>query len=195
MDRPVDFLSNYFSRIAASGNEVIAEFSYYKYIPQSILDDRVIVELRNPTAENIIELIEKSPADHELAFHSRYKYTSGRGKTRFLPVIDFVCHANDVKKAAEYARKMLPHNLWRGLYFYDSGRSMHGYINSEITKSDFVDFMGRCLLMNMPNRKELVDSRWIGHRIMAGYGSLRVSHKTKQYLLEPRLLGTIADYI
>lgn len=195
MERPIDFLGAYFSQLTASGHDVTAEFSYYKYIPQSVLDDRVIVSLNNPTIESIIALINKCPADHEVAFHSRYKFLTHTRKARFLPVIDFMCHANNIKSAAQIARKILPPSLWKSLYFYDSGRSMHGYIKSEITKPDFIDFMGRCLLMNMPNEAELVDTRWVGHRIMAGYGSLRISHNTQQYLLEPRLIGTIADYI
>jgi hypothetical protein len=37
--------------------------------------------------------------------------------------------------------------------------------------------MGRLLLLNLPEKPCLVDTRWVGHRLIGGYAALRWSAK------------------
>ncbi|MBP8273206.1 MAG: hypothetical protein KAY59_02190 [Acidobacteria bacterium] len=46
------------------------------------------------------------------------------------------------------------------------------------------------LLQNAPDPNELVDSRWIAHRLVAGYSALRWTGNQEHYLAEPRILRT-----
>jgi hypothetical protein len=49
--------------------------------------------------------------------------------------------------------------------------------------------MGSLLLLNKPSGFKLIDERWVGHRIMAGYSALRWSCNTKQYKKMPTQIG------
>lgn len=42
--------------------------------------------------------------------------------------------------------------------------------------------MGHLLLINPRNGAEVVDTRWVGHRLIGGFGSLRWSNNSGQYL-------------
>ena len=52
----------------------------------------------------------------------------------------------------------------------ESGRSYHIYILGTLTKDDWSSMMGRMLLL-MP----LVDVRYIAHRLIDGYGAIRIN--------------------
>jgi hypothetical protein len=73
----------------------------------------------------------------------------------------------------------------RQLAIYNSGRSYHIYAYALLSTRRWTQFMGRCLLLNRPDRSELVDARWVGHRLLAGYGALRWTHGNVWYLSEP----------
>ncbi len=66
-----------------------------------------------------------------------------------------------------------------------SGRSFHLYSFSFYKKSDWISLMGTCLLYNKKNQEKIVDDRWIGYRLISGYGALRLTCNNKNYLSEP----------
>lgn len=65
---------------------------------------------------------------------------------------------------------------------YGSGRSFHVYSTTLLGPKDWFDFMGRLLLINPRGQKEIVDTCWIGHRLIGGFGSLRWSNNSGMYL-------------
>lgn len=159
------------------------ELSYYKYRPQSLLDERRRVRIRAPelNALKIKELLEGLRPDEELAFHS--SILVGPRKKVHLPLIDFFGHLNS--GSLELIEKTIGSRLFESLAIYDSGRSFHGYILHPVSEREWVRFMGTILLMNLPDQHPVADSRWVGHRLRAGYASLRWSRNTEQYLMPP----------
>ena len=53
---------------------------------------------------------------------------------------------------------------------------------------EWIKFMGSLLLLNIPGKIKIVDSRWVGHRLLGGYASLRWSNNTRQYKRFPVLI-------
>jgi len=163
------------------------EFSIYTYNPQSILDERSILFIDvDQFDENWLnQKIESLQTGEELAFHSKVR----KGKRNFhLPLIDFSCSINDLELAKSALRKVLPNKIVSGLRFYDSGRSMHAYGSALMSNSEWVKVMGAILLANLPNEKVIVDSRWVGHRLMGGFSSLRWTSNSDAYLKTPSLI-------
>ncbi|RTE64542.1 hypothetical protein EH243_16865 [Amphritea opalescens] len=118
----------------------------------------------------------------ELAFHSVYK----KGQRKYhLPMIDFDCSVQDLKYAKATLYKILPNHIYSGLVFYESGRSLHAYGSTGLNNKQWIDFMGRLLLANLPNEPSIVDTRWVGHRLMGGFSSLRWSSNSGMYLKVP----------
>lgn len=191
MKDPLDFIED-INRSLIRGKDADFFFSYYEYEPQSVLDRRHIFkvpshELNRFTLEDFIE---KAPAGYEVAFHSSVRID---GKVFHIPVFDFMCGVDKLSMAMSVSKKMLPKSVWQGLIFFDSGRSMHGYARTLVGAQAFRKILGRALLMNFPGEEQIIDSRWIGHRLIAGYGTLRISQRTKHYLKCPSYVARAAD--
>lgn len=168
--------------------EVKLQFSIYEYSPQTLFDHRHIIDI--PSSELNFEWVSKTISKlrpgEELAFHSRYKY----GKKFFhIPMIDFHCPPENFRAAYSALSKILPNVILSGLVFYDSGRSFHAYGSKPLDNANWVKFMGRLLLANLPNQTPIVDTRWVGHRLLGSYASLRWSSNSSQYLKEPTLIN------
>lgn len=161
------------------------EFSIYEYIPQSLLDNRDVFTLSaHEISENKIEgIISKLPHDRELALHSKVRI----GKTvKHIPMIDFQGKINEISPFISRIENTLPRKISKELIFFDSGRSLHAYSPILLNKEEWHNLMGRLLLISLPKEENIIDVRWVGHRIIAGYGSLRWSNNTNQYLRLPR---------
>jgi len=89
---------------------------------------------------------------------------------------------------AQVLPDLLDKDILQTLFFFNSGRSLHGYGLRLLTYVEWVSFMGTLLLLNLPNRNQIVDPRWVGHRLRAGYGALRWSFNTSHYLGFPRMV-------
>ena len=76
---------------------------------------------------------------------------------------------------------------------FDSGRSFHAYGNRLLSTEEWIQFMGSLLLLNEPGKNKLIDTRWIGHRLMAGYSSLRWSCNTRWYKRFPTFIGLLSE--
>lgn len=161
------------------------EFSTYEYEPQSILDHREIERIAawNFTEDLIEQKIQSLPKNKELAIHSAVRINK---KMFHIPMIDFVAPQQEISKKIDTIRQILPREIFNEISFYNSGRSCHAYSVRLIKHSEWVSLMGRLLLITKPNENQIIDTRWIGHRLLAGYSSLRWSNNSSQYIALPR---------
>ena len=100
-----------------------------------------------------------------------------------LPMIDFA--TSDSAMALAVTRSLLHELHLPEPYLFSSGRSFHGYCPVLLSADSWRIFMGALLLLNPDSGREVVDHRWVGHRLMAGYGALRWSWNTDQYVSYP----------
>lgn len=180
IDHPFFFLENIFD------SESIYSLSKYIYLPDSLTDDRIIYQVSGSelTPNYIDNMIYSLNFDQELAFHSIIK--TKYGKTLHIPMIDFATNNLDIdiyyrlKNFIDY--KILSHMI-----FFSSGNSFHAYSSKLLTHKEWLSFMGSLLLINPPNSSiNIIDDRWIGHRILSGYSSLRWSNNSGTYRAIPR---------
>lgn len=159
-------------------------FSKYVYTPDSLFDEREFLSLsgEDMTDERINRVIASLRPDQELAIHSNVRI---KGKNLHIPMIDF--SIEDTVDGAVFDRmsRYLPKAIMLNLAVYASGRSFHAYSTTLLCPKAWLDFMGRLLLINLHNKPDIVDSRWVGHRLIGGFGSLRWSNNSGQYLGSP----------
>ncbi|WP_437180793.1 primase 1D-like protein [Pseudomonas farris] len=166
------------------------EFSIYEYEPQSILDHRETIRITACylTEDIINRIINKLPENKELAIHSSVRINK---KLFHIPMIDFATSEREISEKLDVIRQILPREIFNELSFFNSGRSCHAYSLKLIKHSDWVSFMGRLLLISKPNENQIIDTRWIGHRLLAGYSSLRWSNNSAQYLALPKKIKLV----
>ena len=166
--------------------DVSLHLSKYKYTPQSFTDERsnVVIPFKEFNEKTLFDLISNLNINEELAFHSTIQ---GFGSSYHFPLIDFgnvdrgIIDTMPLRELSEH---------WRmSFHVYNSGRSFHAYGNRLVKSKDWIKFMGSLLLLNKPSGFKLIDERWIGHRLMAGYGSLRWSNNSSHYKKEPTFVG------
>lgn len=178
-DHPFFFLERLFSI-----EKSIFHFSRYTYTPDSLFDDREHLSVTGAdlTRGWVDAAIDSLEPDQELALHSKVAVD---GRTQHIPMIDFSA-AELCSEDLGRIRAYLPKSVFLSLGFYRSGRSFHAYSARLLGPKAWMQLMGRLLLINQRHRHEVVDTRWIGHRLIAGYCSLRFSSNTDQYLSMPR---------
>jgi len=161
------------------------EFSTYKYEPQSILDTRSTfrISAKELSQTAIERLILGLDHDTELAFHSLIRHSK---KVYHVPMIDFRVSQEKLKESLDSIEKILPKTIAKEINFYSSGRSCHAYSLALISNKEWIDFMGRLLLISLPQDEQVIDTRWIGHRLMGGFSSLRWSNNSGLYLAMPQ---------
>ncbi|MHB2138555.1 primase 1D-like protein [Pseudomonas monsensis] len=164
---------------------VRVEMSYYKYVPQAVVDDRVIFSM--PifdflNARSVEDRIRKCPSDCEMAIHS--KLLTSCGAFLHLPMIDM-----STGSAAQLEKlKPILGKDFSGFVWFKSGRSYHGYGSKMIEHDHWVGLMGKLLLANQVGVPHTVDPRWVGHRLIAGYAALRWTKNTNHYVDMPKKL-------
>lgn len=174
----------------AHGNGLTFEFSEYVYRKQSVVDERYVfsVAASELDSSRIVEIVNALPEDRELAFHSR---VSLNGQAFHIPMVDMHTAAKaQLQKLSAVVRK----DIFETFYWFDSGRSFHGYGLRLLSNDEWVSFMGSLLLANLPGLTAIVDPRWVGHRLMAGYSALRWTKNTSQYLQLPKLVSSPEIY-
>lgn len=162
--------------------------SRYSYLPQTVKDERIVwsfpsMEFLKESA--VEEIIESTPKNQELAFHSNV--TLDDGSTKHFTMVDM---STSSKAHLEKLRSFLGENLFQGISWFKSGRSFHGYGEDLLSQNEWVKLMGLLLLANKPNMEPTVDPRWIGHRLLAGFSSLRWTNNTSFYLISPKKIQT-----
>lgn len=159
-------------------------FSKYKYVKDSLLDEREHISVAAHDLNDywLTEQLKSLRTNQELAIHSNVLIGN---KTFHIPMIDFAFRGEMAGKILDRMRYLLPKKVMLNLAIYKSGRSYHAYSNTLITPKEWKEFMGRLLLINMPHCPDIIDSRWVGHRLIGGYSSLRWSNNTRQYFGMP----------
>ena len=187
-DHPYFFIE----QIASDNKDAKFHLSKYKYTPDSLLDEREVLtvasgEFTQTWVDHQLSLLRN---DQELALHSSVTI---KNRTYHVPMIDFAFSTEPSPRVLDRIHALLFKSVFLTLNFYETGRSFHAYSTSLMTPSEWLEFMGRLLLVNPKgDRDAIVDTRWVGHRLISGYCSLRWSNNSGQYLRMPRLVGNPA---
>lgn len=172
--------------------ESIISFKQYTYIKSQFVDD--FSEFKAKASEVDIEWLQMKinqlSNTEEIAINS--EILCGKRKI-YLPLVDLSPKDINNKKFHEVISKLL--DYWGMDFFvFDSGRSFHLYGTKPFkTKSSWLKFTASLLLLNEPGKQTLIDTRWVGHRMMAGFSSLRLSNNTAQYKRYPILMGMLSE--
>lgn len=184
-DHPLHLVAQIAAKLSSDAQ---LEFARYRYTPQSLRDDRTVFRIpgRELTATWFYHALSSLAHEEELALQSRVLFANGN--VQHLPLIDFAEGVTGVRMSD--LGTILASCQIGELWLYESGRSFHGYGTSLIDGDAWTAFMGSLLLANSPSGPHLVDCRWIGHRLRAGYASLRWSSNSTHHRQLPRLSST-----
>ena len=160
--------------------DLILSFSRYRYTPRSLFDERetftiAIGEVNLNWLSNELETLR---AGWDIALNSLV--VDGRGRSFHLPMIDFSPQDFEIVRAANL-NEIVGRDVIREMIFFSSGRSFHGYGTKLLGQGEWIRFMGRLLLLNVPEAPSVVDSRWVGHRLLGGFSALRWSANSSHY--------------
>ncbi len=186
---PFHFLKPLFQK-----NEAIFSLSKYVYTPDSLFDEREYLQIAGESfsEERINQEIQALRPDQELALHSNVKI---KGKTYHIPMIDFSTEETVGRAIFDRMRLYLPKKVILNMGIYSSGRSYHAYSTTLLGTKEWLEFMGRLLLINPRNEANIVDTRWIGHRLIGGFSSLRWSNNSGQYLGLPSQIDFLRNSV
>jgi len=161
------------------GTSLQFELGEYQYRKDALDDTReyILISATDATPERIEDLIRELTAGHELALHSRVHFDED--DFLHIPMIDFCGFL--LPESRDRMKKYLPHGILDTLRLFDSGSSYHAYSTELLSQETWIEFMGKILLLNSPGENPFVDTRWVGHRLIGGFGSLRWSWNTPQY--------------
>lgn len=178
-DHPFHFLSQFYEK------NFTFTFSKYIYTPDSLLDDRecFLIKGNELTEDRINYEINSLNTDQELAVHSKVKY---KNHNYHIPMIDFSITPPITENIFSRINYFIPKKIILDTQAFSSGRSLHAYSSHIIRPGEWYEFMGRLLLINLKNEPDIIDNRWIGHRLMSGYSSLRWSNNSGNYLSMPK---------
>jgi len=176
---PFHFLSSLFQK-----EEATFTFSKYVYTPDSLMDDREFVRVSGDelSTDWVKSTMASLRPDQELALHSWVRVGE---RNWHIPMIDFSLEKAISQDVFDRMSRYLPKALMLNMAVYSSGRSFHAYSTTLLGPKDWFDFMGRLLLINPRGADAIVDTRWIGHRLIGGFGSLRWSNNSGMYLKTP----------
>jgi len=173
-----------FLKVLREKPHAIFHLSKYVYKADSLLDERqyLSVSASDFSEEWVNREISSLRPDQELAIHSTITIS---GRTWHIPMIDFAVDGAIAGEMLDRLRLFLPRAVALNLAIFTSGRSFHAYSTALLSPKEWIGFMGRLLLVNPRDRKEIIDSRWIGHRLIGGFCSLRWSNNSGLYLGAP----------
>lgn len=164
--------------------------SYYRYLPQTVEDQRVQIPLSREeflSETHMATLLASAGQQQEVALHSVVTLQSGA--QRHIPMVDMSTAAKaQLGKLAAFVDPV----QFGELVWFNSGRSFHGYGTKLLSHDEWIRLMGALLLSNQKDLKPIVDPRWIGHRLLAGYAALRWTKNTDYYLCLPSRLIPLA---
>ncbi|MDI5933625.1 hypothetical protein [Halomonas kalidii] len=178
-EHPIYFICDIFR-----GMDAQLFFSRYNYVRDSLLDDREVFSVGSSMIgrEWLNDEINKLQENQELAFHSLF---IRKGRKYHVPMVDFSIKEWEKDYVISRMLRLIGKRVVTNMAVYDSGRSFHGYSKSILSPKEWLEFMGRLLLVNPSGEEEIIDSRWVGHRVIGGYSSLRLSNNTHQYVKLP----------
>lgn len=166
-------------------------FSKYSDIKDSY-GKRTVIEIRKEdlTIEAIKTNINELKDDEELSVLSLIKV----GNFNYhIPMIDFLAKKRTESTVLAINETSKRWNITFNIY--NSGRSIHAYGTKLLTQNQWVNFMGYLILLNNKSGEKVTDVRWIGHRLMSGYSSLRITNNTNKYKAMPTYIGSTTGEI
>lgn len=179
-------------RVRHSENTIVS-FKKYIYIPSTILDENIhfsesIDDINMDWLDDCLNELEH---DEELAINSTLNID---GRNFFIPMIDLSTSDLTIDNIRVFDEFM---DYWNMDFFvFDSGRSFHLYgTKLLLSNRTWTKFMGSLLLLNKRGGKTLIDTRWIGHRILAGESSLRWSNNSFHYKRYPIFHSMMSELI
>ena len=164
---PIQFVKHLKRRY---GDDLVLRFSRYTHIPKVRTDRRQSFQIcaQDVTARWLRHALTRLTPSEELALESRVKH---RGRNRHIGMLDF---RGMTRGQLTAVMDVLPPTYAEGIQVYFSGRSFHAYFPYLLTTRQWMKFMGSALLCN-ERGSEVVDQRWVGHRLIGGYATLRWS--------------------
>jgi len=135
------------------------------------LEETIWLERNEITLERIKEIADRLAEKRALAITSSVKLFNTE-EIFHIPMMDFKCEASpeNLEKIQEFLRKIGQ----KGVVLL-SGRSYHYYGIELLSERDWLLYLGKCLLFI-----DFVDSRYVGHRLIDGYTSLRISREIRR---------------
>lgn len=170
--------------------EIKCSYSLYSYVPHSIKEYRQehTVPIHKMTEEWLSTTLSSLLPDQELAFHSIIRKPKN---VYHIPMIDLGGRSREINNLPVIKELA---TFWDiNFSIFSSGRSYHLYGNRLLSESEWIKFMGSLLLLNIPGKSKIVDNRWVGHRLLGGYASLRWSNNTSHYKRYPTYIGGIDE--
>jgi len=183
---PLIFINHIFQEYKNSESNIFLEFSFYRSGGEGITLSREVFRLKLDEGifQKISDIKSSLLPGVEFAIHS--VLTIGRQR-KYLPFVDFATQNWEILNT-QLNEKIYSY-LKSRLFLFSTGRSFHCYALRELSYAEWTRFLGFLLLLNGRGLYlENVDSRWVGHSLEQGYGSLRLSSNTSEYLKEPELL-------
>lgn len=164
-------------------------FEYSIYVPGppgiTIARETACVEAQHISKQWIENLLIQLPPHSEVAWHSRVLRS---GRVFHIPMVDFTGR----RTVAEIGSKMnhLLDQLDGELLLFQSGSSLHGYVDVLLDELAWQRYLGKLLLLNPSgvSRRQVVDCRWVGHSLEHGFSALRWSCNSGRYRMLPRLV-------
>jgi hypothetical protein len=179
---PIDFIQT-----ICKAQELEFTFSKYLYEADSLVDKRQTfvansILVNEAWLNSIVSTLEPN---EELALHSTVRLLPSR-KLRHIPMIDFSIDYRQSDKIYWRLIKFIDKEILDNMAVYNSGRSLHAYSTTLITQKKWVKFMGQLLLVNEKGQEQMIDDRWIGHRLIGGFSALRWSNNSGIYISAPQ---------
>lgn len=176
-----------------------ATFTYsvveYDYKMRIYSRDNRIIKGSNISIDWLNEELSNLKENWNLAFHTKIIL---HDRIIHIPFIDFNVHEfnSNVQDIIRYrisrqdSLLKYKHVIER-TKIYSSGRSFHGYSNFLLDEPSWREFTLSLILLNYIKDLDLfsliVDERWIAHRLLEGFGSLRWSCNSDKYLQYPMI--------
>lgn len=163
------------------GRNILLNFSRYTYDRRRGIDERSSfqISISDVTAQWLRQELAKLKSGQELAIESR---VGVNGVQRHILMLDF---RGLSQSQGSTVKANLPIQDWECMRVYFSGRSFHAYFTLLATPREWVRFMGLALLCNT-SKARVIDQRWIGHRLAAGYSALRWSCNSSHHEYYPK---------
>lgn len=185
MSHPLSFVEAF---LAAQRQVCQVALSVYRYQPQSLTEVRA--QYLIPPDELRLQyerLLTQLGDDKEIAFDSLVRVAAdGEPLERHIPLVDFKSSDGDEVQAV--VERLRAENGGASAALYSSGRAFHLYLGVLLPREEWLRFMGRTLLLNLPGQPEMIDARWVGHRLMGGYAALRWSARSSRSNSSPELV-------
>jgi hypothetical protein len=151
--------------------------------------------------EEVLRMCNELPPDKCLAIRSRV--ISATNEAKFIPMLDFVCEKNATNcHLLAVLLRQINENEEVGIksgFLLETTNSYHYYGRTILTAERWRKFIGLSLLLHPPahylefamlrGASSIVDARFLGHSLLAGQASLRISADPDGRL--PRVVATI----